>query len=660
MSKIQILIANGAAGSGKDAIASNIQTELLKQNNIKVVRESFKGTLINYTAEAFNIDNNKFYDENNFYSRENKELPKEELSLTFLISKIYQFYENINQNLKPIINHIDYLSDLHKKIEDFKELYQIPEEQNELSPRLALIFISEYIMKPVYGNTVFGDAIASKINNIYEENKHIQDKIYVLITDSGFPDELKPINELINKNNKISSLIFSIYRDGAEYDPSKDSRVRLTNENLENAGVTNFKIIKVQNNDTLENVAKKTLKDIENIEHNSDQKKNMAQFITFGKTDKSPLYQLSEIFSLIMSERYNKIMVSNINMAKNNTIVDIIKDDCSNFDMENIKLINNFTTEISSMRVTPHLKRAINFTYDENLALNKFTKPQYLKNLIENTKDLDKYGKRNLSNSIYYFLKLKPKTDQILKIFNAALLVQTNSLLNQITKENKPELYRIISSLNSLAKNMKSELINIKGSDLDLYNQYKCINLKESSLEELINKLNNFKEKNKFLFDILTKNNDIDILKTNNGFELSFKNIPNNILNFFENESEITFEKLSPTSTEKIFLEVQNFENFTKEINSLKLLNLDKIQELMIVKIESQLNKFNNDPTLINYLNLSNSFDSTKQVILIGNTNYELEIEIKKIDQIIKQVKPIIKPNVNQQPHFRAEGYEIT
>lgn len=56
------------------------------------------------------------------------------------------------------------------------------------SPRGALIHVSENVMKPIYGQDVFGRALKGKIDKLAAQGVK-----RVFISDSGFIDELRPI-----------------------------------------------------------------------------------------------------------------------------------------------------------------------------------------------------------------------------------------------------------------------------------------------------------------------------------------------------------------------------------------------------------------------------------------------------------------------------------
>lgn len=88
---------------------------------------------------------------------------------------------------------------------------------NGLSPREALIHVSEDIIKPNFGNDYFGNALVSKAKSIIEErNKKGKTFNLFLISDSGFISEFEPLCK------QIPTALIRIHRDGHDF--SGDSR----------------------------------------------------------------------------------------------------------------------------------------------------------------------------------------------------------------------------------------------------------------------------------------------------------------------------------------------------------------------------------------------------------------------------------------------------
>lgn len=159
----KVVVFNGPPGSGKDtaAHAANRIASVL-QNSSEV--KQFKDKLFTLTAEMYSVPRDLFTGE--MYTRENKERPYITLG--------------------------------------------------GLSPRQALIRVSEDIMKPAFGKDYFGKALAAEI---YKE--------YTFVSDSGFMDELVPV---INRVGPENVLVVQITREGCSFD--NDSRDYLDPDEL--------------------------------------------------------------------------------------------------------------------------------------------------------------------------------------------------------------------------------------------------------------------------------------------------------------------------------------------------------------------------------------------------------------------------------------------
>ena len=193
------LILNGPAGSGKDAIGESVY-QLLKEKKVKVTKVSFKDTLFELTAKSFGIDIKNFHTEE-FYGRLAKEQPKANLKVDdqffYNLKKLYVdlnskigFSDNNSKQLEKILNVRNLKDD---SLEKYFKTCNIDSKNfinGELSPRQALILLSEVFIKPIYGEDFFG---------IYT-NKKLQPGINI-ITDGGFMEELKPmLKDNVNLN----------------------------------------------------------------------------------------------------------------------------------------------------------------------------------------------------------------------------------------------------------------------------------------------------------------------------------------------------------------------------------------------------------------------------------------------------------------------------
>jgi hypothetical protein len=165
MTATKIVFLNGPAGSGKDDAA-----EHLAKHTVKTWHTSFKTPLFKLVKTIYNIDDREW---DQLYTRENKNIP---------IAKL-----------------------------------------NGMSPREAMIYVSEELIKPVYGQDFFGQWILSEI----ESKEQIGFKRFVF-SDSGFIDEAYPI---IDKYGQDNVAVFRIYRPGYTFEG--DSRNYLKEEDFE-------------------------------------------------------------------------------------------------------------------------------------------------------------------------------------------------------------------------------------------------------------------------------------------------------------------------------------------------------------------------------------------------------------------------------------------
>jgi hypothetical protein len=132
----KIILFNAPPGSGKD-----IAVEYLS-DKYGVFPCSFKTHLFHITQAIYNIDYDTW---NHWYTREGKELPREEL--------------------------------------------------NGLSPRQALIHVSENVIKPNFGKDFFGKHEATWLK------KHLFDGQIAAFSDCGFDEEVIPLIEAFGKEN---------------------------------------------------------------------------------------------------------------------------------------------------------------------------------------------------------------------------------------------------------------------------------------------------------------------------------------------------------------------------------------------------------------------------------------------------------------------------
>lgn len=92
-----------------------------------------------------------------------------------------------------------------------------------VSPRDWMIHCSENIMKPTFGNDVFGKAFAAKLKKIKDEEPEGVHRI-VVVSDGGFIEESLPVVEVVGPDNYFLCRIHRIKKDGSAYNFDGDSR----------------------------------------------------------------------------------------------------------------------------------------------------------------------------------------------------------------------------------------------------------------------------------------------------------------------------------------------------------------------------------------------------------------------------------------------------
>lgn len=161
----KIFIFNSPPNSGKDVLAEAVHSKLAS-DGVKSSIKSFKERLIEITLAVYGVSEVEW---RLLYTREGKETP-------------------------------------YWKLRNSKR-------GEWLTPRQALIHISEEVIKPQYGKDYFGRALADSITT--------EDGV-VLIPDGGFVEEVIP---LIDKFGKDNVYRVSIIREGCDF--NNDSRKHL-------------------------------------------------------------------------------------------------------------------------------------------------------------------------------------------------------------------------------------------------------------------------------------------------------------------------------------------------------------------------------------------------------------------------------------------------
>lgn len=196
-----IILLNGAPASGKDTAALIMKNELHNGAHL-----SFKEELYKIAANYFGIDLEKF--RSLATDRTTKDAP---------------FKELIRPDTGVLARLILWLVGLVRP--------------TGLSPRQALIYVSEKIIKPKFGKDFFGVKLLETINSVKSE--------IVYVSDSGFIDEIKP---LVKAGHKV--IVFRLHRNGCNFEG--DSRALLSDEELTELGV---KFVDIDNNKGLKELS---------------------------------------------------------------------------------------------------------------------------------------------------------------------------------------------------------------------------------------------------------------------------------------------------------------------------------------------------------------------------------------------------------------------
>lgn len=641
MARVNVFITNGPAGSGKDAISAAVQNSLKNHKTAGTPDDniiiSFKKALFQYTANFFNINLNDFYQDKDggFYDRKNKELPNSNLKLEpENISKISDFYNNTNKILDVDNDIFGILNKIPKIIEEFKAKYNITSDN--LSPRNALIFTSECLIKPMYGSDFFGDVVAKEIENIHNENKDSKKQINIYITDSGFADELKALSNL-SKKLDVNPIILSIYRPGYDYDASKDSRVRLTDKILKDAGIENIPTVKIMNNTDLNTVMENTISKVLDFQKGIIiPDSNMATIDYYSLNAKYDLNSLSNFFKILNNNKVNNFIIQDVNITDYFLSIKIAKDNGSIFKSSEIDQLNIICNMYSSNSHGIN-KNQLNVSFDEDLKISSsLSKNGFIKNYMENASALQKVSIQgeNIGTKINEFLNLKGKNDNLLKVFNKLLLENVNNLMKKdlslIEKLNLTQL----KSLKTACETINENLNNIESSDIIRGTKKQILVLNSTDPSKLYEFMNGFNKMNPLEFKILSDKNLINVFRTKEGFEIEVENMPlsklknlNGLEGIHQTKSNLG---INPTFGKEQVKKANGILNEIKEYKS-----NDTMYRLTSTSLKNNLQKFCENPSITNFVSVDISANKLNEIISKTPTN---ENDAKKIYCFIKQL----------------------
>lgn len=168
-----VINLNAPAGAGKDALCEGLHS-YINTPGLDVVHMEFKELLFDIAIRASGLSRKLWFA---LYEREYKEKPCPYLQ----------------------INGVN------------------------VSPRDWMIHCSENIMKPTFGNDVFGKAFAAKLKKLKDETPEGLTRV-VVVSDGGFLEESIPVIEVVGPDNYFLCRIHRIHPDGSAYSFEGDSR----------------------------------------------------------------------------------------------------------------------------------------------------------------------------------------------------------------------------------------------------------------------------------------------------------------------------------------------------------------------------------------------------------------------------------------------------
>ena len=106
--------------------------------------------------------------------------------------------------------------------EDKKSMPLFPD--NDITLRQWMIEFGETLMKPMFGDGIFGKLTAVNVNKMFNTSD------IVFITDSGFSDEFNSLIE--NIDNGIRCVLIHLHREDHDFSNDSRSYINITNDNV--------------------------------------------------------------------------------------------------------------------------------------------------------------------------------------------------------------------------------------------------------------------------------------------------------------------------------------------------------------------------------------------------------------------------------------------
>lgn len=136
--------------------------------------------------------------------------PLIELTARFLGITVEEFLEDYDKTAKEVYEQ--YGLNLPSDDGWWKDVKLYTIYEKEYSKREALIHVSENVMKPVYGKSVFGITLANSLEDGYN-----------LISDGGFKEELAPVIEAVGIENVT---VVRIHMEGRTFEGDSRSYIQ--------------------------------------------------------------------------------------------------------------------------------------------------------------------------------------------------------------------------------------------------------------------------------------------------------------------------------------------------------------------------------------------------------------------------------------------------
>lgn len=227
----KIILFNAPKNVGKSKAI-----EYLNSKGLNLISAECKESLHNLTMTLFGVDPKRYWEIYN--TRELKEVPLSDFRIILESDESYELQELLGREIQPTWIEHDKGSTRYV----------------QLSIREAMIYISEVVVKPRWGEDWFGKERVRKMKNC-QEAKWLRNPIF---TDDScaFVDELTPLIEYLGQEN---ILLLRIHREGFTFEG--DSRSYIPNGIIGNTVDINNDGTEQQYLDEVEYIVRKFIND---------------------------------------------------------------------------------------------------------------------------------------------------------------------------------------------------------------------------------------------------------------------------------------------------------------------------------------------------------------------------------------------------------------